>query len=247
MKNLLVEEERYKIMTKIYPQYPQYVLIKYMSLSLRWVLVLFLLLFPMLSMLNYPLEVVFSLFSGLIIMFYFILRYVDVKGIAASKKALFDNEELIFENEKPQPGTTLMNMLKQQKVTCEDIQSIKFMACSLQHWCDYYQDKLIDQGYELSKIKSIEVYGFDDRGDDLTKVKMNNIHFFPTKEVLVQHTNLIKLKDNRLFMCYEPKHIIFNGEDELKYGSFLVEIKSKNFEKVERSFLNEMNYMRKVA
>jgi len=223
--------------------YDNYKTIKYSSLFLKYYLVFALFTFILLTLLGYTSDYIGLIFIP-VVLIYFYLSKIDACNIGSVDDMVRNNEPLF--TQKPSPGTTLMDMLKKQEITCEDIKSIQFMACSLQHWFEYYQKKMINQDYRLDKIERIEVYAVDDKSRTLESPP-SNVHFFPTNSVLTRHTNLIKLKDNRLFMCYEPEHIILNGEDELNYGSFLVEIKSKNVEKVERSFLNEMNYMRKVA
>lgn len=92
------------------------------------------------------------------------------------------------------------------------------------------------------------MYGYDDRNVNSKHCKNNeNTFLYPTKQRLVRHTNLIKLRDERMFVCYEPEHIVNNGKDELKHGSFLLEIKAKDKQKAEQSFLNEIRLMEKAV
>ncbi|SMM99210.1 hypothetical protein SPONL_450 [uncultured Candidatus Thioglobus sp.] len=222
--------------------YKNYKLIKYGHYLLKYYFIFTLFAFILSALSGYTSENIGLIFVPVILL-YFYLNKIDSSKIG-NFEIMLNNNEPFFEPQA-HPGTTMMGMLKQQDITCEDIRSIQFMACSLQHWSKYYQEELIGQGYQLDKVERIEVYAFDSK----TKVLAanNNVHFYPTKKILTRHTNLIHLKDGKMFICYEPEHIVINGEDRLKYGSFLFEIQPKNYDQVEKSFSIEVVNMQEAA
>lgn len=217
--------------------YEHYKFIKYGNFALRYYLVFALFVSMSLTLSGNTSEYIGFIFLPMIIL-YFLLKKVDLSEIG-NFDAIFklNDGEPIFVKD-PSPGTSLMEMLKHQNISCKDIQSISFMACSLQHWSEYYQDKL-DSNYKLNEIERIDVYAADNNEAKLNNTQ-ENIHLFPTKVVLTRHINLIRLKNKKLFVCYEPEHLVVNGEDRLNKGSFLFEVQQVNIEKMEQSFLREV-------
>ncbi len=199
-----------------------------------------------------------SLFSYLIAGWFYTNSYFLLMFLPAIILHLYMNEltmngrynlELLWANDfvgfekEPKPGTTLLDLLKKNHVSVEKIKTMSLMACSLEHGCEYYLKKL---SKEL-KDTTISIYGYYQGSMDIKKCSESNITFYQTKNILTEHINLIRIKDDELFICYEPEHIVIGKEDILKYGSCLVKVKEKNKDVVEHSFIDKLSETRKVV
>lgn len=203
------------------------------------------LLFLIINLTEYSAPIWGVIFIPAIVM-YVIQEYKNSKNLKkAEKDQIFVKNDIFLSTATyPQPGTTLMYMLKAEGMTCQDIKAMQLMTCSLQHGCDYYQKKLIEDGYRIDLIDKIDIYGYDDRGSEEQEVSIcesEKVELHPTEVKLTRHINIITTRDKRCFVCYEPHHIVNEaGEDILEYGSFLVKIQSDNIKNIMEKFEQEI-------
>ena len=203
------------------------------------------LLFLIINLTEYSAPIWAVIFIPAVVM-YVIQEYKNSKNLKKVKKEqIFSTNDIFLSTATfPQPGTTLMHMLKAEGITCQDIKAMRLMTCSLRHGCKYYQEKLIDDGYRIDLIDKIDIYGYDDRDNKETGANIcgsDKVELHPTKTKLTRHINIITTRDERCFVCYESHHIINKvGEDILEHGSFLVKIQSYDIENIMEKFEQEI-------
>lgn len=201
------------------------------------------LLFLIVSLTEYIAPIWLIIFIPAVFM-YVVQEYKHSKSLKRVKeeRIFLDDDVFLSTAICPQPGTTLMHMLKAEGIVCRDIKAIKLMTCSLEHGCKYYQDKLIGDGYRIDLIDKIDIYGIKaNAGEDVDFCQSDKVELHPTKTKLTRHINIITTRDDRCFVCYESHHIIDkNGEDILKYGSFLVKVQNHNIDNIMEKFNQEI-------
>jgi len=123
---------------------------------------------------------------------------------------------------QPAPGTSLISELNSKAVSVDNIEYMLLMTCNLAHGCDYYDKKLKKQ---LEHVK-IDMYG-----SGKCPKHGENITLYTTTDSLEEHENIIKTKQGRFFIYYEPSHKLVGknkDRDELKKGAYLFELKDKD-------------------
>lgn len=200
------------------------------------------LLFLVVSLTEYITPIWMIIFIPAVFM-HIVQEYKNSKNLKKVKEeGVFSNDDIFLSTATyPQPGTTLMHMLKAEGVVCQDVKAMQLMTCSLEHGCEYYQDKLINDGYKIDLIDKIDIYGMGDIKESVKICQSDKVKLHSTKTKLTKHINIITTRDERCFVCYEPHHIIDkNGKDILKYGSFLVEIQQHNIDNIISKFKQEI-------
>lgn len=138
----------------------------------------------------------------------------------------------------PSPGTSLLADLDMIGIGAYHIKSMVLMTCNLQHGCEYYDQQLKK---ELQDIK-IDMYGFG-----VCRKTNDNITLHSVSKILTEHENIITTKDNRIFVYYEPSHILTKkNKDTLKDGAYLFEV-IRNEQVFKENIINKLNAMEKAA
>ncbi len=193
-------------------------------------------------------------FEILIIQFnYFIIVLFSILLVLIMEKSIRESRYLKKLNLKstanstmnPTPGKSMLNSISNQGYSASDIEEIFMMSYSLKH---QYLIKSAFAGIMKDMNFKLHLYSGDSAKKDTNIIKnfYKNVNINIIKYNLIEHYNIIAMKDKKVFIWYEPNHIVKNRVDILKDGGYLFisnsmeESKSKFFEIIEQQNLKNV-------
>ena len=147
----------------------------------------------------------------------------------------------------PTPGKSMLDSIARQGYEPEDIKEIYMMSYSLKH-----QYLIKSEFANIMKNINFKLHLYS-YSEDSAKQDINFIHSF-YKDVniklldyhLIEHYNIILMNDDRVFIWYEPDHIVKHQKDILTSGGYLFvssdidESKEKFFEIIKQQELEKV-------
>jgi hypothetical protein len=138
---------------------------------------------------------------------------------------------------KPNPGTTLIDFLRENGYKEEDISYVKMMCFDLSN--DYIRDFICELLKKNSSV-SVDLFGC---GEEF-QVE-GNVNFIKAEMPVEEHINVIGMKDGKICIGYEPVHTIYENKHSLPDGAFYslsnTTNNTTNKENVERLYENICN------
>ena len=182
-------------------------------------------------------------FFGLLILTYSFVKFADMPlnigyiiiGLSVLLLISLIIEKLIRENTylhklnlkssasstlNPTPGKSMLEYIEKQGYGPIDIKEIYMMSYSLNH-----QYLVKSKFAEIMKDVDFKLNLFSGIGgqEDITTIKQFylNANVNIVEHKLIEHYNIIHLKNGKTFVWYEPDHIVQSQKDILKHGGYL--------------------------